>query len=232
MATSDDISLIQDPKHQHPPRTSSNGSNSFDHPKNVLESSTNTAFAKEATVIPVRKSYKQSLAIFSGRKTDESYWKLLLRPFPLLFHPGILWAMLIQGTMIGWTVFIGIILAAIFLGPPLWWNEVQTGYAYTGAFIGALLGFAVAGGLADWSAKFMTRRNNGIYEPEFRILLVIPQFVFGVAGLYGFGITASRILEFNWFWPIFFFALEVMGMVIGAVASYAFSPRFFFGCIG
>lgn len=25
--------------------------------------------------------------------------------------------------MIGWTVFIGVILAAIFLGPPLFWDE-------------------------------------------------------------------------------------------------------------
>jgi len=166
-----------------------------------------------------QKSRKELLFPFSGRKSDESFWKLLLRPFPLFAQPAILWACLNQGALIGWTVFIGIILAAIFLGPPLFWSEVETGYAYTGAFVGAILGFLVAGTLADWSAKYMTRRNNGIYEPEFRIVLVLPQLVFGCAGLYGFGITASRVIDFGWFWPIFFFALEVMGMVIGAVAS-------------
>jgi hypothetical protein len=111
-----------------------------------------------------KKTFIQSLLPFDGRKSDESYWKLLLRPFPLFAHPAILWACLIQGTMIGWTVFIGIVLAAIFLGPPLFWGEVQTGYAYTGAFLGALLGFLIAGALADWSAKFMTKKNGGIYE--------------------------------------------------------------------
>jgi MFS family permease len=121
--------------------------------------------------------------------------------------------------MIGWTVFIGIILAAIFLGPPLFWDEVRTGYAYTGAFIGAVLGFVVAGGLADWSAKYMTQRNGGIYEPEFRLVLVIPQLIFGCAGLYGFGITSASIVHYPWILPIFFIGLEVMGMVIGAVAS-------------
>jgi hypothetical protein len=156
---------------------------------------------------------------FSGRKTDESFWKLLIRPFPLFAHPAILWAALIQGAMIGWTVFIGVILAAIFLGPPLFWSEVQTGYAYTGAFVGAVLGFLVAGGLSDWSAKFLTRLNGGVYEPEFRIILVIPQLIFGCTGLYGFGITSASIDNYSWFWPIFFFAFEVMGMVIGAVAS-------------
>lgn len=166
-----------------------------------------------------RVTYAQSLMPFNGRKTDESFWKLVIRPFPLFAHPAILWASLIQGAMIGWTVFIGIILAAIFLGPPLFWDEERTGYAYTGAFIGAVLGFLVAGGLADWSAKYMTRRNGGIYEPEFRLVLVIPQLIFGCAGLYGFGITSAGIVNYPWILPIFFFGLEVMGMVIGAVAS-------------
>ena len=161
----------------------------------------------------------RTLFPFSGRKTDESFLQLLLRPFPLFFHPGIFWAMLIQGTMIGWTVLIGIVLAAIMLGPPLWFDEVSTGYMYTGAFIGALLGFLLAGLLSDSSAKYMTRLNRGVYEPEFRLVLVVPQLVFGCAGLYGFGITASNTFRYGWFWPDFFFALEVMGMVLGAVAS-------------
>jgi len=134
---------------------------------------------------------RQALMPFSGRKTDESFLQLLLRPFPLFFHPGIFWAMLIQGTMMGWTVLIGIVLAAIMLGPPLWFDEVKTGYMYTGAFIGALLGFVLAGVLSDSSAKYMTKLNRGIYEPEFRLVLVISQLIFGCAGLYGFGITAN-----------------------------------------
>jgi hypothetical protein len=164
-------------------------------------------------------SYIQSLKPFSGRKTDESFWKLFLRPFPLFAHPAILWACLTQGTLIGWTVFIGTMLGAIFLGPPLWWDEVPTGYAYSGPLVGAVLGFLVAGGLADWSAKLMTRHNNGVYEPEFRIVLVILQLIIGSAGVFGFGIVSPNMVEYFWFWPIFFFGMVVMGMVIGAVAS-------------
>lgn len=65
----------------------------------------------------------------------------------------------------------------------------------------------------------MIRRNSGVYEPEFRIILVVAQMVFGCAGLYGFGITANNVNKYGWFWPDFFYALEVMGMVLGAVAS-------------
>lgn len=58
-----------------------------------------------------KRSFTQMLLPFNGRVSDESFWKLLLRPFPLFAHPAILWACIIQGSMIGWTVFIGIILA-------------------------------------------------------------------------------------------------------------------------
>lgn len=168
---------------------------------------------------PAKATFLQRIALFNGRKTDEDYFKLLLRPFPLFLHPGILWACLIQGTLIGWTVFIGIVLAAIMLGPPLFFNEVQTGYMYTGAFVGAIVGFLIAGLLADSIPNFMTRRNRGVYEPEFRLVLVIPQLILGCTGLYGFGITADNTYKYGWFWPEFFFSCEVAGMVVGAVAS-------------
>lgn len=168
---------------------------------------------------PAKMSYAQSLSPFNGRKTDENFFKLLLRPFPLFFHPAIFWGCLIQGALIGWTVMIGVVLAAIFLGPPLWFDQVVTGYMYTGPFIGAVLGFLLAGLLSDWSTKLMIRRNNGVFEPEFRIVLVIPQMVFGCVGLYGFGWAAVNVQPGGYFLPDFFFALEVMGMVVGAVAS-------------
>lgn len=192
------------------------------------DSSIPTSFEKQpgdvlehqpSRAIPRQTTFVQSLLPFNGRKTNESFFKLVFRPFPLFLHPAVLWACLIQGALIGWTVMIGVVLAAIFLGPPLWFDEVQTGYMYTGPFVGAVLGFLLAGLLSDWSAKIMTRRNKGVFEPEFRIVLVIAQLVFGCAGLYGFGITAHNVGRYGWFWPDFFYALEVMGMVLGAVAS-------------
>ncbi|KAF7549257.1 hypothetical protein G7046_g8408 [Stylonectria norvegica] len=184
-------------------------------------------FPKSGALQPIgnrntpKKSFLQSLSLFDGRKTDERYWVLLLRPFPLLTHPAFIWGCLIQGTMIGWTVFIGVIVAAIFIGPPYFWGEVKAGYTYAGAFVGAICGFLIAGLLADSSAKYLTKLNKGVYEPEFRILLVIPMFVLGSIGLYGFGISANDVIsgKFSYYVPLVFFGFEVAGMVIGAVAS-------------
>ncbi|KAI6376040.1 hypothetical protein MCOR25_002855 [Pyricularia grisea] len=198
------------------------GQNTADEEKLVSRNTQQGQNGANAEQTPRKKTFKESLALFDGRKTDESFWKLLFRPFVLLLaQPAFLWASLIQGAMIGWTVFIGVILGNLFLGPPNWWNEVDTGYAYTGPFLGALVGFVISGGLADWSAKKLTKWNNGVYEPEFRILLTIPQLVLGCASLYGFGATADAIYADKVSAPVllFCFGLEVAAMVIGAVAS-------------
>jgi MFS family permease len=105
------------------------------------------------------------------------------------------------------------------LRPPLFFNEVKTGYMYTGAFIGAVAGFIISGILSDSTARWLTKRNRGVYEPEFRLFLVIPMLILACAGLFGFGISANDTYRYGWFWPDFFFSLEVAGMVIGAVAS-------------
>lgn len=169
--------------------------------------------------IPLKKTYLQSLALFDGRKTDEALWKLALRPLPLLFHPAIIWGMLTQGALIGWTVLIGIVIGALYSGPPNWFNIAETGYLYTGSFLGALLGFLISGLLADWSAKLLARWNNGVYEPEFRIVLVLPQMVFGVIGVFGFGYTANDVAKYGAIIPPMFFGFEVVGMILGATSS-------------
>lgn len=189
-----------------------------DSPRSTSTNTTNQPTATATTTAAPFLSLS-TLSPFNGRKDPTPFWKLLLRPFPLFLHPSIFWAMLTQGLLIGWTVLIGIVLAAIMIGPPLWFNEVQTGYMYAGPVIGAVLGFVLAGLISDPSARWLSQRNNGVYEPEFRLILVIPQLIFGCAGLYGFGITASNTVKYGWFWPDFFFALVVMGMVLGAVAS-------------
>lgn len=64
--------------------------------------------------VPVSKAtFLKKLALFNGRKTNYSMARLFLRPFPLLFHPAILWGMLTQGMLIGWTVVIGVVIGSL-----------------------------------------------------------------------------------------------------------------------
>ena len=168
---------------------------------------------------PPKRSFLHRLAPFSGRKTDESFLKLLFRPFPLFLQPAVAWGCLMQGVIIGWTVIVGVILAIIFLGPPLFFTEEDAGKMYTAAFIGSILGLILAGIYTELVTRFLILRNGGQYEPEFRIALVIPTLVFSGIGLYGFGIAASDIEKYGWITIEIFLACITISMVMGATAS-------------
>lgn len=65
----------------------------------------------------------------------------------------------------------------------------------------------------------MTKWNNGKYEPEFRIVLVVFQLIFASIGLYGFGITTADVGRYGWLIPDVFFMFTLIAMVMGAVSS-------------
>lgn len=45
--------------------------------------------------------------------------------------------------------------------------------------------------ISDWSVKWAAKRNNGIYEPEFRLFLLVPMFILDIAGYIGWVILLS-----------------------------------------
>ena len=81
------------------------------------------------------------LRLFTGRKSDENPLKILLRPFPLMLHPAVLWGSLTQGTLIVFLIAISTVIAEIFGGPPNFFSNSKVGYFYVGPFVGGIIGF-------------------------------------------------------------------------------------------
>ena len=52
---------------------------------------------------------------------------------------------------------------------------------YVSPFIGGVLGTAVAGKVSDVIVQYMSRRNGGVYEPEFR--LVMGKLIFSASNI-------------------------------------------------
>lgn len=61
--------------------------------------------------------------------------------------------------------------------------EIQ-GLTNLGGIVGIVLALFITGFLIDWSVVWMSKRNRGIYEPEFR-LLFMSSMLFGVFGYFG-----------------------------------------------
>lgn len=82
------------PEAERPLSRESNGEESKDLPMEGMNGTLNGTSNKQVTAqqpVLEKDSFVKTLRPFNGRKTDENFFKLLLRPFPLFFHPSIFW---------------------------------------------------------------------------------------------------------------------------------------------
>jgi hypothetical protein len=112
--------------------------------------------------IPTRKTFVQSMAIFTGKYTNDNMFALIVGPFVTLLNVGACWSTICSGLLTTWYVTTAIIQAGIFAGPPWNFDAAQIGYLSTGPFVGGAVGSAIIAFTTDPSAKWLTRWNKGI----------------------------------------------------------------------
>ena len=134
-------------------------------------------------------SYVQSLRVFTGRYSYAPIIKVFTRPVILFFYPAVLWGFLIYGTTLTWIVVVSVVNGVIFVAPPYNFTVSQTGLISLSPFILTLLGEIISGPLNDFICVKLASKNRGIYEPEFRLPLMIVVAVLGTVGFFGFGAT-------------------------------------------
>ncbi|KAB5559838.1 major facilitator superfamily domain-containing protein [Coniochaeta sp. 2T2.1] len=166
------------------------------------------------------QSFVQQLKPYNGRLNPDEWLKVTIRPFILLSYPAVAFSSLIYACSVGWLIVISESVAMIYRGTYYDFDAMHAGYVYIGPFIGGVLGTAVAGKLSDVIVQWMARRNDGLYEPEFRLVMMLPVAITTGAGLIGFGWTAEA--RENWLIPTFFFSLVGFGCSLGSTTSITF----------
>ncbi|KAJ4411260.1 hypothetical protein N0V82_009077 [Gnomoniopsis sp. IMI 355080] len=167
-----------------------------------------------------RHTFLQSLRVFTGRYSNAPMWKIMLRPVVMWFYPAVLWAFLIYGTTITWVVVFSVVNGVIFVAPPYNFSVSQTGLISLSPFILTIIGEVVSGPLNDWICVFLTKKNKGIYEPEFRLPLILVAVVFGTVGFFGFGATVH--FQTHWSGPVLCFGFANMSLVFAATCVFGY----------
>ncbi|EGN99475.1 hypothetical protein SERLA73DRAFT_168884 [Serpula lacrymans var. lacrymans S7.3] len=168
--------------------------------------------------------YLRTLLPYSRHRFSEGkFWKIALRPFTLVCSPAVAWGTLVYGTTSGWLVALSVSVSLLFSSP-------EYGYDFragpvglisgVGPFIAAILGNAIAGPLSDWSVTWLSRRNNGVYEPEFRLFMVIPLLLATTIGWFGWAISAN--MQELWIGPAIFYSLLNFGQAVGSIAVVSY----------
>ena len=193
-----------------------------------------TAALSEKSTVPVgsrythilrnqpRKTYIETLKPWNGRLRHENWLLVAIRPFILFAYPSILWSTLVYSLSIGWLIVLSESVSTIYENKTSYnFTPLQTGLIYISPFVGGVLGTAAAGKVSDIIVRWMARRNGGIYEPEFRLVMAIPITISTCIGLMGFGWSVQE--KDKWIVPTVFFGIISFGCALGSTTSITFA---------
>lgn len=167
-----------------------------------------------------RMSYLKGLRVYTGRYSYAPIWKIYTRPVILFFYPAVLWGFLIYGTTLTWIVVFSVVNGVIFVSPPYNFTVSQTGLISLSPFILTIIGEMISGPLNDWICLYLTKKNKGIYEPEFRLVLIIVVIILGTVGFFGFGATVHY--QTHWSGPVLTFGLANMALAFGSTCVFGY----------
>jgi len=178
-------------------------------------------YTKSLREAPTR-SLRQQLKVWNGRICNDRWWRVAVRPFFLFTYPSIMWSALIYAMSIGWLIVLSECVGHIYEDRDSYnFTPLQVGLVYISPFIGGIIGTAIAGKVSDIIVRYMARKNGGIYEPEFRLIMAIPIAISTVAGLMGFGWSVEE--RDNWIVPTVFFGIISFGCSLGSTTSITFA---------
>ncbi|RDA85415.1 hypothetical protein CP532_1521 [Ophiocordyceps camponoti-leonardi (nom. inval.)] len=169
--------------------------------------------SEPATIEPPvvkKRGFFQSARLQFITKTDESLWKIFYYPVLSFWFPQVVFASIQLGSSICWLVTMASMISIVFSAPPYNFDAAGLGFMYAGPCVGAVVGAAYGGLLVDRAILWLSRRNNGWFEPEMRLWLYPIPALSMAGGLLLFGISAGEGMHF------------VIPSVGGALFSFGF----------
>ncbi|RDW72553.1 uncharacterized protein DSM5745_07725 [Aspergillus mulundensis] len=177
------------------------------HDLSALEGKTSTKHLEatgETIAVPVSTSdepripYMRELLPYNGYVNHVSFWNTLIRPVYLLASPAVVWAVILFTTCISWLVLISLTISQIFSAPPYNFSVGAVGATNVSSFVASLIGTVVAGPLVDGVASRLSKMNKGIFEPEFRLPIMVTYLLFTATGFFAWGASLANTDP----WPI------------------------------
>ncbi|KAF7592265.1 hypothetical protein BBP40_000467 [Aspergillus hancockii] len=167
-----------------------------------------------------RKGYVQRMTIpISELKANagfRTYWRHMWRPFLLFFRlPAVTFVGIEYSFMMCWVAVLATTQPILFAAPPYNFSSVGVGNINIAPFIGAVIGSLYGGPLNDYYVVWMARRRSGIYEPEFRLHMLLVPLIICPLGLFLYGTSIAN--EQPWVVPLIGSAF--VGFGIGSVTS-------------
>jgi len=178
-----------------------------------------SSFEEDAPVAGnfTRRSYLSQLKIWNGTYSDEKITKIFLRPFPFILSPVTWFLFCVYGMQTVWLSLLPICSSTIFT-LEYGFTASQIGLTNLGGIVGIVIAMITSGPLTDWGTVWLAKRNNGVYEPEFRIFFV-STMLFGTFGYAGWAVGTTHHMP--WIGAVACLAMANFSMVVSGAAAVA-----------
>lgn len=149
----------------------------------------------------VKKPYSQQLALWNGRLSNQSFWLGVVKPFGLIVFPAVAYGVLAFTVSFSFLVGVPLVTSVVFAQPPYNLTPSQIGLTNLPLVAVSIIGGLFTGWFANVAGNYMARTNGsqaGVFEPEFRLILLVISGPVTTAGLIGTGIALDQSLPLAW----------------------------------
>ncbi|KAH8743247.1 major facilitator superfamily domain-containing protein [Diaporthe sp. PMI_573] len=115
----------------------------------------------------VKKTYRQQLALWNGRMSNQSFWLGVVKPFGLVVFPAVAYGVLAFSVSFSLLVGVPIVTSVVFAQPPYSLTPSQIGLTNLPLVAVSIIGGLVTGWFANVAGSFMARTNGsqaGVFE--------------------------------------------------------------------
>jgi MFS family permease len=142
------------------------------------------------------------------------YLTLRVFAFPAVLYSGLQW-----GAQDAWLTFYISAEDDNWSEPPYNYGDAGVAIMNVPTLIGALIGCVYGGYCSDKIVYYLTKRNNGIQEAEFRLWALLPTAIICPLGMFLFGIGTQQ----DWDWFPSYFGLVLIGFGWGTCGDLSMS---------
>lgn len=136
-----------------------------------------------------KRPYWNRMNIFSLAHADPRSWFwVIFKPFWLASFPAVVWCGILQAVQQMWLTLISSTQAQFYSEPPYNFGNSAIGLTNLSTFVGIILGLWYGGWFVDKVTLYLSRKNNGIMEPEFRLWNMVIPVGINVCGLLSYGL--------------------------------------------
>lgn len=139
-------------------------------------------------------------------------------PFYLFAFPIVHFAAFVVSWSASGFLVVNLSQAQVFAAPPYNFTSETIGLFNLAVLVGGFIGLITSGPFSDWMAARLTARNNGVREPEMRLVTMIPYIVIMIIG----SVVTAVGYDRHWPWQVIVIVgYTCLGIQVAALPSIA-----------